>query len=139
MISIPLTEVEKLICSTMSLSKTVLFFRKTIVGMQVYHQFCHIFNRNDGRSPPAPKKLPLVPGTIDDFQKSLPSAQAKMVNNLTVNTIGTRIFISTRITDRSLEFIHSETPTENGGSSMGIAVAVMDNTTSPSFNVSVCD
>ncbi|GFV79893.1 hypothetical protein TNCV_1727181 [Trichonephila clavipes] len=75
-ISNPLTEVEKLICSTMSLSETVLFFREKIVGMQ------------------------------------------------------------TRITDRSLEFIHSEIPTENGGSSMGITATAMDITTSPNFDLS---
>ncbi|GFU80507.1 hypothetical protein TNCV_3840271 [Trichonephila clavipes] len=69
---------------------------------------------NNGRSPPVPRKLPLVPGTIDDVQKSVPSAQAKMVNHMTVNTIRTMRFIWTRITYRSLEFIHSEISTENG-------------------------
>ncbi|GFW29768.1 hypothetical protein TNCV_3936351 [Trichonephila clavipes] len=49
--------------------------------------------RNDDRSPPVSRKLPLVPGTIDDVQKSPPFTQAKMVNHLTVNTIGTRRFI----------------------------------------------
>ncbi|GFU28425.1 hypothetical protein TNCV_3579891 [Trichonephila clavipes] len=118
-ISNPLTEVEKLICSTMSLSETILFFREKIVGMQVksessQKQFSPLFCkkywlRNDGRSPPVPRKLPLIPGTVDDVKKSLPSAHAKMVSHLTMNTIGTRRIIWTRITDRtssSFSLIH---------------------------------
>ncbi|GFU52518.1 hypothetical protein TNCV_2115151 [Trichonephila clavipes] len=62
-------------------------------GLGRKRQLQVIRTRNDGRSPPVPRKLPLVPGIIDDVQKSLPSAQAKMVNHFTMNSIGTKIFI----------------------------------------------
>ncbi|GFW16557.1 hypothetical protein TNCV_2351811 [Trichonephila clavipes] len=63
---------------------------KTLMGTISFATF---LNRNDGCSPPVPRKQPLVPGTIDDVQKSLSSAQAKMANHLTVNTTGIRRFI----------------------------------------------
>ncbi|GFX04930.1 neural cell adhesion molecule 1 [Trichonephila clavipes] len=97
--------------------------------------FAAFLNRNDGRTPPIPRKLPLVPGTIDDAPRSGQDGQSfdREYHR------DQEIYLDKNHTDRSLEFIHSEICTENGGSSMDITAAVMDNTTSPNFDVSVFD
>ncbi|GFY18063.1 hypothetical protein TNCV_3385541 [Trichonephila clavipes] len=79
------------------------------------------------------KKYYISRTSISSSSDDLSSVELDIFNIL-------KICIATiSISDHSLEFIHSQISNENGGYSLGIAAAAMDNTTSPNFDVSVFD